>query len=64
LEERALEELLSERLDKENIYLDEYIDMRYEGQSYEIIVPFNKDYLENFIENTSGPMDMQIETKM
>ena len=48
LEEKAIEELLAEGLDKENIYLDEYLDMRYEGQSYEIIVPFNQDYHENF----------------
>ena len=48
LEEKALNELLAEGLRRENIYLDEYLDMRYEGQSYELIVPFGKDYIENF----------------
>lgn len=48
LEEKAIEELLAEGPDRENIYLEEYLDMRYEGQSYELIVPFSKHYIENF----------------
>ena len=48
LEEKAIEELSAEELSEENIYLEEYLDMRYEGQSYELIVTFNKNYIENF----------------
>ena len=31
-----------------DIVLERFLDMRYEGQSYEIIVPFEGDYLEGF----------------
>ncbi len=39
LEKRALEELLEEGVDKERIVLEHYLDMRYEGQSFEIVTP-------------------------
>ena len=30
------------------VYIERYLDMRYEGQSYEIIVPFRRDFIEQF----------------
>jgi N-methylhydantoinase A len=48
LEEKAYDELITEGLNEGNIYLEEYLDMRYEGQSYELIVPFSKNYIEQF----------------
>lgn len=39
LEQRAQEELLAEGVDKERIVLEHYLDMRYEGQSFEIVTP-------------------------
>ncbi len=48
LRNTAIKDLLNEGVSKENISLDLYLDMRYCGQSYEIIVPFNKDYKDTF----------------
>lgn len=48
LEQKGVEDLLNEGIDKENIYLERYLDMRYKGQSYEIVVPFNKNFVEEF----------------
>jgi len=41
-------DLQAEGISKEKIRLERYLDMRYEGQSYEIIVPFDEDYVERF----------------
>ena len=48
LVERALEEMGSEGFKEEEITLELSLDMRYEGQSYEISVPFSEDYVEDF----------------
>jgi len=48
MEEKGENDLISEGIDKDGIILERYLDMRYEGQSYEIIVPFNRDYIEGF----------------
>lgn len=40
LEDRALEEVHAEGIPLENIRLQRFLDMRYKGQSYELIVPF------------------------
>jgi N-methylhydantoinase A len=48
LEERGRKDLVSEGTDERGVVLERYLDMRYEGQSYEIIVPFNDDYIEGF----------------
>ncbi|MBW1722990.1 MAG: hydantoinase/oxoprolinase family protein [Deltaproteobacteria bacterium] len=41
LERRGVEDLLNEGVLKERLVLERYLDMRYEGQSYEILVPFD-----------------------
>ena len=48
LEKRGIDDLLAEGIPQENVRLERYLDMRYEGQSYEIIVPFAADYVEAF----------------
>jgi len=48
LERKGKNDLVSEGVHEKRIILEPYLDMRYEGQSYEIIVPFNDDYIEDF----------------
>ena len=48
LEMRAREDLGSEGANEKNLIMERYLDMRYEGQSYEIIVPFSCNYKESF----------------
>jgi N-methylhydantoinase A len=48
LEAKGTEDLNSEGIEQGNVILDRYLDMRYEGQSYEIIVPFNDAFIEDF----------------
>jgi N-methylhydantoinase A len=48
IEKRGREDLGSEGIPGDGIVLEKYLDMRYEGQSYEIIVPFDDDYIERF----------------
>ena len=48
IEKRGREDLESEGISDDGIVLEKYLDMRYEGQSYEIIVPFDDDNIERF----------------
>ena len=48
IEDKGDKDLQAEGISKEKILLERYLDMRYEGQSYEIIVPFDEDYVERF----------------
>jgi N-methylhydantoinase A len=48
LQRRGLKDLSEEGIDQENVRLERYLDMRYEGQSYEIIVPFKANYINGF----------------
>jgi N-methylhydantoinase A len=48
MEVKGKKDLISEAVHEERIVLERYLDMRYEGQSYEIIVPFNEDVVESF----------------
>jgi N-methylhydantoinase A len=45
---RGEKELCDEGLDRERISLEKYLDMRYRGQSHEIVVPFTEDYIDGF----------------
>ncbi|UCF57693.1 MAG: hydantoinase/oxoprolinase family protein, partial [Deltaproteobacteria bacterium] len=47
-ENKGTDDLILEGADAKRVILERYLDMRYEGQSYEIIVPFNDDYIERF----------------
>ena len=48
LERKGVKELIGEGLTAEAISLERFLDMRYQGQSYEIIVPFDEDYAQRF----------------
>jgi N-methylhydantoinase A len=48
LEDKGDKDLQAEGISEDKIRLERYLDMRYEGQSYEIIVPFDADYVERF----------------
>jgi N-methylhydantoinase A len=48
IEDRGYKDLQAEGIPREKILLERYLDMRYEGQYYEIIVPFDEDYVERF----------------
>lgn len=48
LEKRGLYDLSKEGIEEENVSLEKYLDMRYEGQSYEIIVPFDANHISSF----------------
>jgi N-methylhydantoinase A len=48
LESKGTGDLISEGIEEKNIILERYLDMRYEGQSYEIIVPFKDEFIEGF----------------
>jgi len=48
IEERGKGDLLAEGIPEGGMVLERYLDMRYEGQSYEIIVPFDANYVEGF----------------
>ena len=48
LESKGREDLISEGTEERNVILERYLDMRYDGQSYEIIVPFENSYIEGF----------------
>ncbi|RUM42393.1 MAG: hypothetical protein DSY34_01965 [Desulfurobacterium sp.] len=48
LEERAIEDLKKEGIPENKIKVEKYLDMRYKGQSFELIVPFVDDFIEAF----------------
>jgi N-methylhydantoinase A len=48
IEETARIEMVEEGVAAEAVLLERLLDMRYRGQSYEIIVPFGEDYIEDF----------------
>ncbi len=48
LEKRGIKDLIGEGIDRESIILERYLDMRYKGQSYEIVVPFDENFVESF----------------
>jgi N-methylhydantoinase A len=48
LEERGRRELAAEGVAEQAVELERYLDMRYEGQSFEILTPFEEDYVEAF----------------
>ncbi len=48
LEEKAISDMIEEGFKEEDIVLEHSLDMRYEGQSYEISVPFSENFTETF----------------
>ncbi len=64
LEKSGLDDLSKEGIRQENVSLERYLDMRYEGQSYEIIVPFGPDYIDRFHRLHEKTYGYQNEDKM
>lgn len=50
MEKQGRKDLILEGVDSAGIVLEKYLDMRYKGQSYEIVVPFVDDFLDKFHE--------------
>ena len=48
LEDRAMGEMKTQGFTEDGIELDYLLDMRYQGQSFEIMVPFKKNFREEF----------------
>ena len=48
LDESGIKDLMAEGIERDKIVLERYLDMRYVGQSYEIVVPFKENYIEQF----------------
>ncbi len=48
LNAQSINDLEREGITKDRIILERYLDMRYFGQSYEIMVPFDVNYIEKF----------------
>jgi N-methylhydantoinase A len=48
LERDGLAELAAEGVDEERVVHERFLDMRYQGQSFEIVVPFGPDMAERF----------------
>ncbi|MFN2216105.1 MAG: hydantoinase/oxoprolinase family protein, partial [Anaerolineales bacterium] len=46
--DRGSSEIKAEGIDESNINLEQYLDMRYPGQSYELITPFTTTFKEDF----------------
>jgi N-methylhydantoinase A len=48
LAQRGLQEVLAEGIPEPEIRLERFLDMRYQGQSYELAVPFSEAVLDDF----------------
>ena len=48
LEERLLYEMELEGFPKEKVVVERFLDLRYKGQSYELIIPYSENYRESF----------------
>jgi len=48
LEQRGRKDLAQEGFSEDRLYLERYLDMRYEGQSFEIMVSFSDTYVDDF----------------
>ncbi len=48
LEKEAVNDLTKEGIRHNKMHLERYLDMRYVGQSYEITVPFDENYIDSF----------------
>jgi N-methylhydantoinase A len=48
LEAKGAKDLIAEGVDEERVVLERFLDMRYEGQSYELITPYSDNVIEAF----------------
>jgi N-methylhydantoinase A len=45
---RGYQDILAEGVQEPEIIVDQYLDMRYQGQSFELTIPFSEDFLASF----------------
>ncbi len=45
---QGMKDVLSEGVNKSSVSIENYVDMRYVGQSHELMLPFKDGYIENF----------------
>ncbi len=50
VEKKAMEDFEKDLTEKTNSFVERFLDIRYKGQSYEIVVPFSKDFIDRFHE--------------
>ena len=48
LEEKLLKDMEREGFPQEQVILERFMDLRYKGQSYELIIPYSEDFRESF----------------
>jgi N-methylhydantoinase A len=48
LADQGLADLIAEGVQADNVILEWLLDMRYQGQSYELMIPFTPDFANNF----------------
>ncbi len=48
LEKKSVDEMQAEGFTKADIKFERFLDVRYKGQSYELTIPFTKDFIHNF----------------
>ncbi|MBK3331914.1 hydantoinase/oxoprolinase family protein [Persephonella atlantica] len=48
LEEKAISDMKNEKISIKEIKLEHYLDVRYQGQSFELVVPFDRNFVEHF----------------
>ena len=48
LEEKLLKDMEKEGFPQEQVILERFMDLRYKGQSYELIIPYSEDFRESF----------------
>ncbi|MDQ7055717.1 MAG: hydantoinase/oxoprolinase family protein [Persephonella sp.] len=48
LENKALSDMKNEKIPVKEIKFEPYLDVRYRGQSFELIVPFDRNFVEHF----------------
>ncbi|KPK89684.1 5-oxoprolinase [bacterium SM23_31] len=48
LVKRAVKEMLDEDIPEDRIIIQKFLDVRYKGQSYELTIPFSKNFLASF----------------
>lgn len=48
IENKAISDLLDEAIKRQDIVINKFLDIRYKGQSYEILVPFKGNFIKSF----------------
>lgn len=63
LREQAQKDMKLEGYSDDDIYFEEFLDMRYHGQSYELLIPFQPNYTKQFHETHNRNYGYKIDTR-